>query len=444
MKETNQNGQQKKSSALHFCILSGDVYPLPDANGVCVMELAKALVKKGHKVDIICNGRKNQFRAHREDGITFHIVKSNYTAPYQYTILERLLRVIFLRIELPIYPIKDYFRIRRYVSMARRINARKKIDCLVASVLPVETICAGIKLKESGDIRKCIIYQLDSVGNNRFDLGKGIMQKYRRANARKAEKVYFEKADHIFELKCNEFFYSRRAFQNVQHKIGYLDIPLVSDQIYTDLRALEQTVDRDASKVTFIYGGVLHKEFRDPTPLLQLINQLNREKAFQCECSFYTKRADLYQYCGGITEKELTCFHNNGYVSQEELNQHYAESDFLLSVGNHSTSEIHEIPSKIFPYISTGKPIIHLTGGKYDACIPYLSRYSNALLIDPGDKFEDNYQKLKAFISRNKGKIMDIEKIMQDFETNTAAYSAELLTKAALQHEKQITDKKCR
>ena len=57
------------------------------------------------------------------------------------------------------------------------------------------------------------------------------------------------------------------------------------------------------------------------------------------------------------------------------------QSDILLSIGN---MDPNLIPSKLFKYMSIGKPIIHLKRGERDSCLPYLARYPLALVLDEG------------------------------------------------------------
>jgi hypothetical protein len=147
----------------------------------------------------------------------------------------------------------------------------------------------------------------------------------------------------------------------------------------------------------------------------------------ECIFNFFTK-ADLNQFLGSVENTDI--IKNKGYISQDELNLQYAISDFLISIGNNSTSEIHEIPSKLFVYISTGKPIIHVSGGRYDACLPYLSRYENAVIIDPGVSMEENLKNLKQFIIQHQGKILNLRDIQSWFKENTSSYTKDLLIEA--------------
>lgn len=409
---------------LHFCFISDDVYPLPAANGVCIMALAEQLRKMGHKVDIICNGHKNVYRAYCYGGIDVHSVKANYTAPYKYSFIRRAIRVFTLRLRLPIYPIKDPFRVRYYISCFNKINDEEKVDIIISSLMPVESVVAGISLKKQGCINELIIYQLDSISKNRNDQGPGKLQKYKRAKASEAEKSYFEYADEIFELICNEYYYSTSEFSKYQSKMHYLDIPIISEKLYHEIRDME--CDRTIRNViTFTYAGVVRKDFRDPSLIMRLIAKLNKDIC-KCEFNFFTKR-EINEFLQELSPEDKMIFNYKGYVSQQELYKYYAHTDFLISIGNRSSGDIHEIPSKIFQYISTGKPIIHVSGGEFDSCIPYLKKYDNALVLNPEDSFNHIFEQLVCFVQQCKDSVVSLPDILENFKENTAEYSANII-----------------
>lgn len=55
-----------------------------------------------------------------------------------------------------------------------------------------------------------------------------------------------------------------------------------------------------------------------------------------------------------------------------------AGADVLLSLGNTADNQL---PSKLFDYFSTGKPVLHLAVAGADPALPYLARYPLALVL---------------------------------------------------------------
>ena len=56
-------------------------------------------------------------------------------------------------------------------------------------------------------------------------------------------------------------------------------------------------------------------------------------------------------------------------------------------------------PSKIFEYISTGKPIISTAPIKEEPCIPYLTKYGNACIIYEDKNIDESVALITKFVS---------------------------------------------
>lgn len=57
-------------------------------------------------------------------------------------------------------------------------------------------------------------------------------------------------------------------------------------------------------------------------------------------------------------------------------------ADVLVSLGNACDNQL---PSKLFGYFATGKPVLHLAVSKADPALPYLARYPLALVLHAED-----------------------------------------------------------
>ena len=112
-------------------------------------------------------------------------------------------------------------------------------------------------------------------------------------------------------------------------------------------------------------------------------------------------------------------------VQGDELAENYEKTDVLINIGN---SVDNQIPSKIFEYISTGKPIINVY--KTPACptLRYLTRYPLALNLFEEDVSKDlsgTASAVRAFCLENRGKRVPAEIIRETFEENTFEHFAE-------------------
>ena len=109
--------------------------------------------------------------------------------------------------------------------------------------------------------------------------------------------------------------------------------------------------------------------------------------------------------------KHSNCIHEMGRVTTQVAAKARSEADLLLSLGNKNTSQI---PSKLFEYIATGKPIIHLAVSNNDPAISLLASYPYALVL-VNDSGDDCTVQLVDFIKKYSGKELDFPTISKLF-----------------------------
>lgn len=71
-----------------------------------------------------------------------------------------------------------------------------------------------------------------------------------------------------------------------------------------------------------------------------------------------------------------------GLVPPDKARRLLQSADVLLSIGN---TVDNQMPSKVFEYIGTGKPILHLTANDNDPALPVLARYPLAFTLREAD-----------------------------------------------------------
>jgi hypothetical protein len=90
---------------------------------------------------------------------------------------------------------------------------------------------------------------------------------------------------------------------------------------------------------------------------------------------------------------------NHGRVSKRTADDAVASADILLNLGETTG---RQISSKIFEYISAGKPIVHLAFADCDGVIAIVEKYPLALCLKAAEEcFLDNTRKLSEFIELN-------------------------------------------
>lgn len=75
-------------------------------------------------------------------------------------------------------------------------------------------------------------------------------------------------------------------------------------------------------------------------------------------------------------------FQRPGTLPPDEAAALEAGADVLLNLGNRYDNQM---PSKLFGYLGTGKPVLHLAVSESDPTLPYLARYPLALVLHKKD-----------------------------------------------------------
>lgn len=123
-------------------------------------------------------------------------------------------------------------------------------------------------------------------------------------------------------------------------------------------------------KINCVYvGSLLNEEIRSPEYFYRIINGLD-------------SRFRIYMICNNLThcnvqirdkvlqKKELVAWHTD--LPLDECLGIIANADILINLGNRS---INQTPSKIFDYISTGRPIVNFYSLEDDTSKRYLEKY---------------------------------------------------------------------
>ena len=102
-----------------------------------------------------------------------------------------------------------------------------------------------------------------------------------------------------------------------------------------------------------------------------------------------------------------------------------SNAQVLISIGNANTDMV---PSKIFEYMATGKPIIHFYSTERDSCIQYYKKYPLSLLIKEDNSYmQDNADRIIEFISKVLGKTLQYKEVESMFPLNTPVYTVRII-----------------
>lgn len=292
-----------------------------------------------------------------------------------------------------------------YIKNIEKVAKQHSVDVIVSVSNPYLTALATAKAKV---YCKKILYQLDP---HAFSLL--INKKNKRLL--KEEKYTCEKMDKIIitdllyeENKNNELF-------RYLYKMNSINFPNVKKIQH---KQFENEIIFDKNLINCVFVGYFYEDIRNPEYIFEIINKTENKNI-------------IFHIVGGgaevTTRKYKDCLGSrliiHGKVPLENAFNVMLNADILINIGN---TIPNQMPSKIFDYISSGKPIINIC--KSDNCptLKYTKRYPLCLNIVESDEIANNVMNdFENFCSENKDKRVEFELIKDTFLDCTAEYVGE-------------------
>lgn len=399
----------------NFIFLTNQYLPKPGATGLCVHQLAKELAKDNN-VWTVCYKDEDDRKVFDDVNIIKIDVpfflrennsKRNIARKVQYYGSLFSKAMYFRR-----YPLRSRRLIKNYKKAIERILESVGEATIIASYTPLEAVIAAKETKDSHKDRvKIVYYSTDTLSNEQGNDGL-LPAEYRTKCGIRWEKELFAKFDKILIMECHKDHYYTDTYKEFFQKYAVVNFPLLK-------RPVIQEIKNEEDKIRLVYAGTLYKQMRNPESLLNILVDISKKIEI-----------DVYFLGGGDCEELLNKAErdSNGVVKYLGMQPHdiamdyLARADILLSIGN---AESPMAPSKIYEYMSTGKPIVHTYTYDGDPCIAPLKKYGNALLIRDGNR--NSSSEIETFI-RNRH-ILLFREVEQSFITSTPGYTTDFLKK---------------
>lgn len=407
-------------------IMNDSYYPNPSPNGICTEKIAKEMKKNNYNVEIIT--KKNIFNQGSYEKIMgINVSRLNLgifsnllllSESKNINVLRKILLFIFkIKGALLglIWPVLSPAMIVKYYLKADDLIKNKDIDTVICVYKQIEAVLAGLILKLKYPKLKLVIYTLDSISGSHIptilknkNIAKNSIERW--------EKLIFKYSDYILMMNSHRSYYSSKKFDKFRNKIYYLDIPLLDTSNYSYNR-----IDKKNKISNIIFTGSMSEYTANPRYFIKLLENINDKKF-------------VFNIYGRIDKKikediEKSKLYNkqiilHGEVSHDVALKKQREADVLINFGNGNRCMI---PSKIFEYISTGKPIISLTYSDKDSSLEYIEKYENHLIIKELDEYLiKNSKELEKFLEAD-FKELDKSKLERKYEKSTPKYFVNFL-----------------
>lgn len=341
-----------------IAIISEHYYPYNDnANAACTQCVARGLAQCGNDVTVFTKSFKKEVPAFEEkDG--YKIVR------YFYRKQEK----IDNRFGIKSNGIFSNLFVAFMTSFIYKIETKKqrnfyaekieKIDYVLSVSNPFMNHETARIIKKKVPNIKWIAYYYDPYSFNNV---KNIFEKsYRKIH----EKNTLKSAEKIVLLDGILQGYANEKFSPFLCETFETTLPTLS------IESLKKKEKHD--KIRLVYIGRFYKNIRKPDFLLKVLSELDCE---EYEAMFYGSCCEyLEENFNTLPDCVALC----GNVNNEECKSKIADADIVLNVGNEN---INQLPSKIFEYISFGKPILNFYSNDNDTSVNFLQNYPAVLNI---------------------------------------------------------------
>ena len=309
------------------------------------------------------------------------------------------------------YPLKSDDMCYEYAAQIEELIGVDTNTTVIGTYTPLEAIVAVCKVKHAHPRIKSVFYSADTLSN---EIGNtGILPKYiRKALGFNWEKKIFSIVDKVLIMECHYQHYMSRKYKMYHYKYGVVNFPLIVRPLYID------NYDNNRTDLSFVYTGTLDRILRNPSFMCMALSKLESQLSFKVIVMGGGNCNDIMNEWESKTNGIIKYY---GMQTHDIAIQAIYKADILLSIGN---NESPMAPSKIYEYMSTGKPIVHFYSWNLDPCIEPLQKYGNALVIKM-DEGSDTTAYIFDFIKKRIRLPFDI--VESKFEKSTPAYTAKIL-----------------
>lgn len=392
---------------MRILLVSNTLPPEGSAVAGIVDRLTPNFLKKGCEVDCLTL-KKKLFAAKKisHNGITI------YRAAY-FLLLQKVIRKV-KKMGRKLFNKKEKQFIYTEGDVKAYLREFKKLDLSqYDAIIPICAYYATIEAlmrykKKNRDFNVPVyLYQVDPLAYNKtFD-----------ASSFK-EKLRYERAIYNF---CTEVFTTSIIYKEKKEllwdvsKVKVLEFPL-SGTVADEKKA-------DPSEIICVFSGYLYGTIRDATYTLKIFSEFENKKIKLYILGTGQEKL-LAKYTSGGLKDRLIRF---GELPEEQCNKILSQADILVNIGNKVKNQI---PSKIFHYIGTKKPILNMACFEDCPTIKYLDKYplSNTV-VEKENVSAEAAKEVEKWIIENSGRMVSQETINKNFKEHNPEFIVDLILK---------------
>lgn len=417
----------------HIVFLVGGYFPYYSAVGKCIGNIADVFSnkKQNYHVTIICQlSREGQATSETYKGQRILRIST----PRNQRRIELVhdlrtakgLRKIILNIAL------FHLRVSNYVYIILKKNSldqtwiqayenglsciTEPIDILIPTCSPFETIVAALHYHKEFKATKLIpiLFDLFSASRtlHRTKRNRILKQKLNRFE----EEKMLSQSDRVFHVPTWSI-YLKTYFPHYCNKTVEIEHPLIIASKIAQNEVCRSITP--STRMAIVFAGILTRYYVEPDYVLNLAAKIVDPTEFKF--MFYS----IGNACGLVKRRNLPNVELHGWVTREILETIIQDAAMCLSIAEKNGKQIS---SKIFEYMSLGKPIIHIYYESADINLRYLRQYPLALCIQADmTRLEEHANLLVEWYRRNQKKRVVFSKTRSIFQKCTPEFIEMLL-----------------
>ena len=382
---------------------------------LCTTRIMNELVSS-NECEVHClsydNGGKNTYPV--INGVTVHKLgikpKRNLSS--------RFLIHMFSFFKIPLFPFNALLDDYKHYKDCKRVLGGEKYDLVVAQYAIEQCLIAGVLLKKNHCIDNLMILFWDNIYGK---LPQRVIPKgFAGRRQYKIENWIAKYADTLVSLYPIKSFHKEYGdVPNAKGKRIYLGIPSVVRPESSKGAVYKSLLKKN--KINMVISGTIFKK----NYLVYFIELLNK--------SFFSQDINFIVFTRSISKEEVSSLNDSfngtieapGYIPLNELLAIYPEVDFFVSFPGAPTA----ICSRVYEYMSHGKPLILLYEDDKDVNISTFSKYPYCESFDCRLSLDDNLLRLDKFIKSVKGKTIPFEQVENIFQDDTASAYVKMILK---------------
>lgn len=389
---------------MRVIVVLGSYYPNYSAVGFCAKKIVDIFVKKGYDVWVLCNKTSVLDCSITIDGArvryysTSFIEKRLVLNGWHLTLLRAcyFIKVLCSHYSVDkevLYAIEDGLNEIVVNEMEGRVP-----DTIVPIVFPFESVLGSINwVMSSGSSSRIIPVVFDNFVDNpnlhRLHINRVV--KYKRHLQLFRESI--GKCDRVLVMHNQKNFFLNNNFNN---NYFFVEHPLLVKPV------ISNNANNNHDGVRMLYSGALLKKYVVGKDLCELVSKVvdlePSIKAEFCVMGNDTKCVDK------LAKRYPNNIINNGKVPMQVALTKIAEADILLCVAEKKGMQIS---SKIFTYMSYGKPIVLLYYRDDDINTAILSKYPLFFPVKASEVYQ-SIPGLIRFVTDKGKKRLSFENVM--------------------------------